>query len=291
MKKNFCFLFLFLLNALIFAENPIIQDIQLFPGTNSKINIMWNLPKSPDEEITKVLIYRDTKPIKTAEQLKELEPVYEQIAEFTTYTDTVPDIQNYFYALIAVTKEPYFFILPSINASTVGIHTAVVKVNNPVEPDAVTYEHFYPQGNLRETPLPYIEFTEGINKESNISEEAINAAKILTSTLKPKEQIFLPHYIFEEDLIEPDGSEDYLLFEILRDYFVQRKFPQCAVQLQKLIGTNINEKTRARAYFYLGESLYFQRNYKDAIRTFIKVERDFPSLTSKWIDSSLDFID
>ncbi len=250
---------------------------------------MWELPANSDEEITKVLIYRDTKPIQTALQISKLKPVYEQITEICTYTDTVPDLQNYFYAVIAVTKEPYIFVLPSINASTVGVQTTA-RTPAITEKKKTEYDKLYPSGNLRETPLPYIDFTDGLKQESPISDEAVNAAKLLASGVN-KTKKTLPPYIFEQDLIEPDGSDDYLLFEILKNYFVQRKYSQATIQLKRLIGTNITEETRARANFYLGESQFFQKNYKDSIRTFVKIEGIYPSLANKWIDAALDYIE
>lgn len=290
MKKIVSIISALLLAAFIYAENPIIQNIQVFPGTNSKINIMWSLPENPDEAITKVLIYRDTQPIRTSQQIQKMSPIFQQIPEINNYTDTVPDIQNYFYAVIAVTTEPFIFVLPSINASTTGVQT-LLKKETPtatVKPDV---NKMYPEGNLRETPLPFIDFARGENKVSPISEIALNAARSLSASVQDKPKKILAPYIFEQDLIEPDGSEDYLLFEVLKNYFVQRKYPQATVEFQRLIGTNIGDETRSRATFYLGQSLYFQKNYNDAIRTFVRIETVYPSLVYKWIDSSLDFIE
>ena len=59
-------------------------------------------------------------------------------------------------------------------------------------------------------------------------------------------------YVFEEDLISPDGGDDFLLFEILRDSFIQKKYSKSEEQLKKLISTNRAKSVTERAKFYLG---------------------------------------
>ena len=98
------------------------------------------------------------------------------------------------------------------------------------------------------------------------------------------------NYIFEEDLVSPDGGDEYLLFEILKASFVTKKYKETIEKLNQLIGTNISEETRNRAYFYLGESQYFCRNYEDAVRSFVKVQAAFPTVSKKWLEDSLDRI-
>lgn len=97
-------------------------------------------------------------------------------------------------------------------------------------------------------------------------------------------------YIFEEDLISPDGGDDYLLFEILKTTFVQKKYHQAITQIKRLTGTNISNSTRDRAYFYMGEANYFLGNYDEAVKCFVKVQQAYPNLTKKWVDSALDRI-
>ena len=71
---------------------------------------------------------------------------------------------------------------------------------------------------------------------------------------------------------------------------MQKQYEETIAQLQRLTGTNINENTRNRAFFYMGESQYFTGKYEDAVRTFVKVEHAYPTLVKKWLDSALDRI-
>lgn len=123
-----------------------------------------------------------------------------------------------------------------------------------------------------------------------MSEQVKSVAKNLAGQTKEKEVTVLLPYIFEDDLVSPDGGDDFLLFEILRNYFIQKNYTDSVTQLKKLLGTNRTAKVTNRAMFYLGQSYYFQNNYQQAINSFLQVYDAYPELAKKWIDSSLDLM-
>lgn len=287
MKKQILYILTLFLSINLFAEKPIVRDIQASGSKGTKINVFWTLPKNPDQPITNLLVYRDTKPISSYEQIEKMEPIATIDADFTGYTDTVRDYNTYFYAVIAVTDKPYDLILVSINSTTEGAHLSMPEAKEP--PKKPEYEKLYPDGKMRETPLPYLSLVDGINEDSVISDETAVSTKALSSS-KGKKTPLMTMYIFEEDLVSPDGGDDYILFEVLKTYFVVKKYQQAIVQLNRLAGTNISETTRKRIYFYIGEAEYLSGNYEQAIKSFVKVEQDFPNLTKKWVDSALDRI-
>ena len=249
------------------------------------------MPENPEKEISSFLIYRDTRQIASFSQIKNLEPIAQISSNFSGYTDSVKDFIDYFYCVLAITKDstsPYDLILLSFNSTVKGAHIAVNSQQK--EPQKKETEKLYYEGTLRETPLPYIDIVENsIQPNPTVSEEAAFAAQTLTNKSKKKEPILKP-YIFEEDLISPDGGDDYLLFEILKQYFVQKNYEEAIVQLNKLAGTNIKETTRNRIYFYIGECEYLTGEYENAVKSFVKVQDAYPILSRKWINSSLDRI-
>ena len=292
MKKSFSiFILLFFSSILLFAEKPIVRDIQTEAGKGNKINIFWTLPENPEKEISSLLIYRDTRQIASFAQIKNVKPIAQINPDFSGYTDIVKDYNDYFYCVLALTKDstvPYDLILLSFNSTVKGVHISVN--THQKEPQKQETEKLYYEGTLRETPLPYIDIVENsIQPEPTVSEEAAFAAQTLTNKSKKREPILKP-YIFEEDLISPDGGDDYLLFEILKQYFVQKKYDAAIVQLNKLAGTNIKENTRNRVYFYIGECEYLTGEYEKAVKSFVKVQDVYPTLARKWINSSLDRI-
>lgn len=291
MKKAFSIISLLFFSFILFAEKPIVRDIQAEAGKGNKINIYWTLPENPEKEISSFLIYRDTRQIASFSQIKNLEPIAQISSNFSGYTDSVKDFIDYFYCVLAITKDstsPYDLILLSFNSTVKGAHITVNSQQK--EPQKKETEKLYYEGTLRETPLPYIDIVENsIQPIPTVSEEAAFAAQTLTNKSKKKEPILKP-YIFEEDLISPDGGDDYLLFEILKQYFVQKNYEEAIVQLNKLAGTNIKETTRNRIYFYIGECEYLTGEYENAVKSFVKVQDAYPILSRKWINSSLDRI-
>ena len=294
MKKALSLLLSVLFSALLFADIPIVHNISAQPGKNKKINIIWTLPENPDEEITQLLVYRSFKQISTYNQIENMTPIVSLPPTFYAYTDTVDDFNDYYYAVICVTDKPYDLIMLSFNSTNTGVHLESVEKQDNFEVISQEDEKLYPEGTLREIPLPYIDIIEKENrpKYSPISSEVAESTKSLSmgyETTKIKSESMSP-YIFEEDLISPDGGDDYLLFNILKTTFIQRKYNEAIPLLNQLIGTNISENTRNRALFYLGESYYFTGNYNDAVKTFVKVENIYTNLVKQWLNSSLDNI-
>lgn len=291
MKKTFSILGLLFFSFILFAEKPIVRDIQAEAGKGNKINIFWTLPENPEKEISSFFIYRDTRQIASYAQIKNISPIAQIDSNFSGYTDLVKDYNDYFYCVLAVTKDssvPYDLILLSFNSTVKGVHISMNTQQK--EPQKKEKEKLYYEGTLRETPLPFIDIVENsLQPEPTVSEEAAFAAQTLTNKNKKREPVLKP-YIFEEDLISPDGGDDYLLFEILKQYFVHKNYNEAIVQLNKLAGTNIKDSTRSRVYFYIGECEYLTGEYEKAVKSFVKVQDIYPTLARKWINSSLDRI-
>lgn len=291
MKKAFSIIGLLFFSSILFAEKPIVRDIQAEAGKGNKINIFWTLPENPEKEISSFLIYRDTRQIASYAQIKNISPIAQIDSNFSGYTDLVKDYNDYFYCVLAVTTDssvPYDLILLSFNSTVKGVHISMNTQQK--EPQKKEKEKLYYEGTLRETPLPFIDIVENsLQPEPTVSEEAAFAAQTLTNKTKKREPVLKP-YIFEEDLISPDGGDDYLLFEILKQYFVHKNYDEAIVQLNKLAGTNIKDSTRSRVYFYIGECEYLTGEYEKAVKSFVKVQDIYPTLARKWINSSLDRI-
>lgn len=291
MKKAFSIIGLLFFSFILFAEKPIVRDIQAEAGKGNKINIFWTLPENPEKEISSFFIYRDTRQIASYAQIKNISPIAQIDSNFSGYTDLVKDYNDYFYCVLAVTKDssvPYDLILLSFNSTVKGVHISMNTQQK--EPQKQEKEKLYYEGTLRETPLPFIDIVENsLQPEPTVSEEAAFAAQTLTNKTKKREPVLKP-YIFEEDLISPDGGDDYLLFEILKQYFVHKNYDEAIIQLNKLAGTNIKDSTRSRVYFYIGECEYLTGEYEKAVKSFVKVQDIYPTLARKWINSSLDRI-
>ncbi len=289
MKKKICSLFLIVTTALLFAERPLVRDIQARAGKGTKVKISWKLPENPEPEISFLIIYRTNEQISSYKQLAHVEPLVTLSPDTENYTDTLSDLKDYYYTIISMTDQPYDLVLLSFNSTVTGVHLTAKQTGDIDEPKQ-EYETVYPDGTLRKTPLPYLDMVEGINSVPLISDSVAEAAEALTITKIANSKEKLTPYLFEEDLVSPDGGDAYLLFEILKSSFVTKKYKETIDKLNQLIGTNISNETRNRACFYLGEAHYFCQNYEEAVRNFIKVQLVYPTLSKKWIEASLDRI-
>jgi len=286
MKKIISLFTTILITSTLFAQRPIIQDLQAVAGKGKTIIVNWTLPENPAQQITQLQIYKNNRQIESYADIEKLSPIAVVDGSVTSYQDTVSDFKDYFYAVIAVTDVPCEIVIVSVNATVTGAHLSPKKTVSKQD-NKPAAEKLYGEGQLRETPLPFVSYVDGMNQDDVISKEVADSTKSLSFSKSQKEPILNP-YIFEEDLVSPDSGDDYLLFDVLKNYFAPKNYAESIVQLEKLIGTNISESTRNRAYFYVGESQYFMEDYNKAIMNFIKIQTIYPIQSKRWIDSSLD---
>lgn len=296
--KKFLYIFLFTFlsinlfsNSLVKRQRPIVSDIQTKQLKGNKILLTWTLPENPFPVIKELIIFKSNKPISSYSDINNLTPVASVSSTTSEWTDKLNSYNDFYYAVIAhVENQKYNIILPSINSTVTGTRLKFQQKENKIVNSSSSKEKLYPVGTMRETPLPFLDFIENQDKKNiDLSIQAKTIAKTLGND-KTKDLTPLKQYIFEQDLISPDGGEDFLLFEILRKFFIQRNYTESEIQLKKLLGTNINKDVSDRAYFYLGESLYLQGKYNDSVKYFLNVYESYPELSKKWINSSLDLI-
>ncbi len=273
-------------------ERPVVKDISASSGTGTSITVSWSLPKEPVPEITRIFVFRSTKPIGSFYELSGKKPIAELEPDSAAFIDRVNDYRDYYYAVIGeVNKSLFDIILPSINSTVNGVHIKLPKPKAEAVPSPSTKEKIRSTGSIRETPLPYLYYTDMQDKTPiKMTKEAMDTGKELAKSHKMKSTKISEPYVFEEDLISPDGGDDFLLFEILRDSFIQKKYTKSIEQLKKLINTNRTKSVTQRAKFYLGESYYFAENYSEAVIEFLSVYDEYPAVSKKWIDSALDYL-
>lgn len=297
MKKIFCVLFCILMSLSAFGERPVIRDLQASRSKGTKISIYWTLPENPDFPITSIRLYRNTKQITSSKQLSSSTLIAELSPDSTGYVDSVKDFKDYYYAAIAVIQKSenktkaYDAILISMNATVNGVHLEPAKKSDVPVDASEPEEKLYEDGSMRETPLPYLDLVDGLDAESQISDKTVAQAMTLSEVnLETEKDRLLPYY-FEEDLVSPDDNDAYLLFNVLKNTFVQQKYFSAIPQLSELTKkSGISDAVLNRAYFYLGESYYFTGKYSEAVIAFIQVEKVYPELTKKWVNKSLDKI-
>lgn len=301
MKKILCVLTLLTAAAALFAEKnarPIAYDINAAPKSDKTIKITWKAMENSVPEITGFLIYRDTKQITSSDQLSNLKPLKKLDSSTLTYIDNLRDTKEYYYCVICTTKNgTYNVILQSINTTVNGIRVATetAKEEEVIDPASSTSKNTGlktdPSEKMRDIPLPtpgLIEVTK--NKQNMLGPKAMAQADELGRKYTGSRNKITKLFVFENDLISPEGGDDYYLFKILKTKFVKKDFAGSISELNDFLSIHRSADVTSRAVFYLGESYYFSKDYEKAVFQFLAVQEQYPELCKKWIDSCLDMI-
>ncbi len=266
---------------------PIVKNIAVSHIANAQVKVTWKLPQG--FSASAILIFKDTQPFVTKNQITTMSPIAQVKPDSTYYVDRLMNYQEYYYAVIARREDGslYDVVLPSINATASGIRARRETVAQE-EDEEVLPEKLYADGQLRELPLPYLEMMEEQHRPNPLRKEVLDAGNELAGKHRTRQVAILPPYIFEEDMIAPAGGDDYFLFEILKDYFIRKDYKQSVESLQKFLSVNRAPAVTNRAVFYLAESFYFRKHYRQALGLFLFVEDEIPAMSKKWIESTLD---
>lgn len=267
-----------------------VYNIHAEEETGASINISW-LYDGIDAKTKAFELYRSSKPFAATYEIEKTALIAELPPEARDYSDKVDDYHEYYYAVLVRTEDGTDrILLPSMNATVTGTHRKFPPVQKQTIVNASAQEKIYSEGELREIPLPSIDLLEAsAHAEHPLLPQTVTAGEKL-GTQKTQTKTILEPYAFEQDLISPEGGEDYLLFDTLHRTFARKQYGQGIQQLEEFLSVNHSEKIITRAYFYLGECQYFSGLFKDAVMSFLKVQEEYPDLTKRWIDSSLDLI-
>jgi len=168
-----------------------------------------------------------------------------------------------------------------------GINTTVAAVNISGGETA--------QRALRPIPLPTISLRatmpEGYFLSDTIEQIPLGkeSEKLLkNSQVQEKAPLQLKNpRVFAVDLKAPSSGEESALFQIIKEYFEKRDWEGSRVSLQHYLTLPRSKDVEARARFYLGQTLYFTGNYKDALFEFLSIRTFHPVEANLWIEAVL----
>ena len=294
------------------STKSVVTGIKAESSSAKSVTVTWTAPASL-KSLSALIVYRSLKPFTSFAEIEKKEPVAVLMPNETSYTDYLTTTKEYYYAVVSAIgaqkdseSELYFdeetdvkndystdnkllrTVLPGVNATIKGARVNRQKMKSTIK-SAETPAKTYGNGALRETPLPYIDILdEQPVHEPTISEESKNKAKTLIRKNRKQKPQPLPIHIFEEDLVSPAGGDEYLLFDILKTYFIKKKYSESITHLRNFLAQNRTNEVADRANFYLGESYYYTGNFSLALTKFLTLEKPYPELCRQWIDSSLD---
>ena len=315
-KTAITLLFAFILFKTFSQTSPVVTRIDATGESSNLITVSWSLPENlKNIYVSSFYIYKSNKPITSYASIQDIKPLAKLPHGTLAYNDYTSENVEFYYAVVSATTEGelnsnglfwdeeldkleqkgeekiYPLIIPGVNATIKGAKIKIKKLSQTEAKPQVKDEtkKTYENNKLREQPLPFVDvFGEEKNHIAKISKNTEYKAKDLGNT-KPIQKKLLTPYIFEEDIILPAGGDDYFLFDILKKYFINKKYKQSIAQLSAFLAQNRSTEVQSRAKFYLGQSYYFEGEYSKALINFLEIEDTYPILTKKWMDSALDF--
>ncbi len=276
---------------------PLVTGIKATADTSS-ITVSWVLPDNGQQKnVLSYVIYRSQKPFTTGDAVEDALPLATVAATASSYRDAVTTATTWYYCVIAKLADGslYDIIIPTANATATGAAIPAAEVTGLSTRDLFEEREnlsLLPEQDtetaLRSTPLPYLHIIKNEKESPEVIPPYVvaNADKLGRDARKSPEKT--ERFIFERDSRDTSTGDDYTLYAIVATYFAKGDYPAAEAGLRTFLQTNHSIDITARSTIYLGQSLYFQGKYKDALTCFLSTEGVYPAISKRWIQLSLD---
>jgi len=226
------------------------------------------------------ILYRSTQPVHRPQDL--LNAVIVQSRITSPFIDVPVPGLSWYYALVYEDE---------ISSGNMGIKPGF---NATVSPVMIAGEQSA-ERSLRPIPLPVMTLRNTMPESLHLTEIpgqmplSRETAGILRDTQMPgKAPLNLKRpRVFAVDLVAPTGGEESALFEIVMDYFVKFQWDTARVSLQHYLSQPRSGEIEGRARFYLGQALYYNGSYREALMEFLSFRSLNLPEANKWIDAVL----
>ncbi len=302
MKKTTFLIAILSFAALCSAQNirPMVKDVSASISTEKgQVLLTWAISEESVAQISELFVYRNVGSIVKTSTLSLLSPRATLNARDSSYIDEVSDYNAYYYAIVARTIDGYIYdvVIPTVNATNVPVAktrakeviTANTTTSNDRFKNATPTIDASVTAPLRERPLPYIDIlsTDKAEAVATITNETLEITQ-----LEANESIhsaYLQPSILEKDTNgERATGDDYTLYLIVSSDIMDSNWKQAQEKLLQFLQINRSTDATARANFYLAQTYYFQRDYRNALTYFQKSEKLYPIYSKQWIEESLN---
>ena len=237
-----------------------------------------------------LLVYRSTSPIRSSSDLAFAQSLRSLSSSKTSFQDyPVPGI-SYYYAVI----DSGFLKVGDIDF-TPGDNTTIVPATIPLG----TRVGLPSTTVNRYLPLPLHLLTASIEDGSrlplsdyirvpgyrDLGTPANKAVGGLLSGLPSAEPAEPELTILQEDRGSVvSGGEEYTLKSILNREFSEKRWIETESLLKKFLSVHRSEPIERRARYYLGQALFFQEKYREALLEFVLLREELYSQVDPWLD-------
>jgi len=237
-----------------------------------------------------VIIYRSTSPLLEKGDLGNAVAIATVSSEKGIYTDKpIPGI-DYYYAV--------FDDLLSRSGTYIFKTGENVTRNSIKLPLLSGVQKTSKKSQIRTQPLPYLDLNIGIASGKTLPVQTYifphhqnlnpKTVTILSSVFKkiPAYTVDSPQlYIFPEDKVTQENSENYQLVRILKTDFANANWQVTKKLLGYYLGIHHSKAVERRTHFYMGEAYYFSGDYHAAFMEFSLIENIYYRETQPWLNS------
>jgi len=225
------------------------------------------------------VLYRSTQPVRQPQDL--LNAIIVQSGIMSPFVDFPVPGFTWYYAVIYEEEisSGNMGIRPGINATTTGV---TISGGQTAEQP------------MRPIPLPMLALRNAVGEGFFLPEvieqtPSIEVANIIRDIRLPEKA---PHVlktprVFVVDLQSPSSGEESALFQIVNEYFCLFDWENARVNLQYYLSLPRSRDVEARARFYLGQTLYYTENYREALLEFLLIRSLHSVEANNWIEAIL----
>jgi hypothetical protein len=241
-----------------------------------RVIITYNT-SSPEKN---AVLYRSMHPISQPQDL--LNAIIVQSGIRSPFVDLPVPAFTWYYAVIYEEEisSGNMGIRPGINATVTGVS---ISSEQAVE------------DSLRPIPLPMLALRNAVGEgfflpevieQLPLSAQAQSMLRNSLITAKVPHVLKTPR-VFVVDLESPSSGEESALFQIVNEQFCLLDWDGARVGLQHYLSLPRSRDVEARARFYLGQTLYYTGNYREALLQFLFIRSLHPVEANTWIDAIL----
>jgi len=226
------------------------------------------------------ILYRSTQPVRRPQDL--LNAVIVRSGVVSPFEDSPVPGLLWYYAIIYEDE---------IASGNVGIRPGV----NATVSSVAIYSDQNIERSLRPIPLPVLTLR-GNSRDSFFITEipveiplSLESANMLRDTEMPRKApltLKRPR-VFSVDLVAPTGGEESALFQIVMEHFIRFDWENARNGLQHYLSLPRSREIEARARFYLGQTLYYSGEYRQALMEFLSFRSFHLAEANSWIDAVL----
>ena len=239
-----------------------------------------------------ITLYRGTQPIVATRDLLNAIPLATITSSQTEYYDTPVAGLDYYYAIF------------DTELLRIGGHEFVRSENVLTAPMRIptkqTSGNTIPESTVRNRPLPFLllsakletgEQLSGLRNSLDtptvaLSEATIDALDSLISSAADRIPIFESPAILPGDH-HVDGEDTSELSSIISTNFALESWSAVREGLETYLRTRRSADSVSRARFYIGQTLYFESQYREAFVHFLYASENYYAEARPWMDSVL----